>query len=104
MDCVALILEHRPDATMTTVDGHSTPLHLAVKLGHAQIVSTLLAYDMTPRYIVDVQEQSPLALASAILNNFASFRVDMEKQGRHIGPQSAYDECLGQLLSGAGEK
>jgi hypothetical protein len=94
--CVAALLELRPD-TKKVAHGDQSALHTAVRMTHLDSIRLLLSYEPTLATRKNMQGQSPLELAQAILVDLRSFGKLMAAERRHVPSREEVEAVIENL-------
>jgi hypothetical protein len=97
-NCVAAILKNQPDTSMVTSDEAQTVLHTAARMGDAEIVGMLMAYDSNLALRKNSHDQTVLELVQDILIDLPKFRAFMGTKRRcPIGSKLDFERILAML-------
>jgi len=94
--CVAALLELRPD-TKKVAHGDQTALHTAVRMAHLESIRHLLSYEPTLATRKNMQGQSPMELAQAILSDLQRFQEFMASERRHVPSREEIEAVIENL-------
>ena len=98
MECLAAVLEHKPDRQWVTAEEGNTPLHTAIKMGLPSILHPLIAYAPEWVHTKNSFDFTPLGFAEKIIiPDLPAFQHLMAQHGRTVGAQGDYEECLATL-------
>ncbi|WP_175984848.1 MULTISPECIES: ankyrin repeat domain-containing protein [Burkholderia] len=99
VECLAVMLAHRPDLRIVEAGEGNSALHTAVKLGRTDIAHLLVAHDPALLHLVNANGLTPLDLGETILQNWHNFERTMGYNNVNIAGRSDYASCVEYLRS-----